>query len=119
MAKYLIIIVSLLYAATCMSARAEPQMKAEIDSLLSIIKQSECEFERNGKRYQPAEAVEHIMKKYDYYEDDINNAEKFIELAASKSMLSSKSYLIHCPNQASMTSKSWLLDQLSTIRKKS
>ena len=119
MNKYLIILMAVFFTASCMSAKTEAQMKVEIDSLLSVIKQSDCEFERNGKRYQSAEAIEHINKKYDYYEDDINSAEKFIELAASKSMLSSKSYLIHCPNQASVTSKSWLLDQLSTIRNKS
>jgi len=42
------------------------------------------------------EAVAHIQRKYDYYRDNINSAENFIRLSASKSTVTRRAYTIEC-----------------------
>jgi len=88
----------------------------EIDHLLQFVQHTPCQYERNGSRHTGQEAVEHITKKYRYFEEDIESAEDFIELSATKSTLSGRHYQVHCPNQASQTSKSWLLSELDKYR---
>lgn len=91
-------------------------MQNEIAHLLSYVKNMTCEYERNGDRHTGAEAVGHIQKKFDYFEDDIATTEDFIEYAATKSTFSGKHYLIHCPGSAPVTSREWLLRELQRFR---
>ena len=70
----------------------KPQAEAEIDYLLERVAMTPCEYHRNGKVYSGAEAHKHILRKYDYFRDDIKTAEDFIRLAASKSTFSGKFY---------------------------
>ncbi len=106
----------MLQAPIAASNQISPQQQLQIDQLLAFISHSSCDFIRNGKTYSAKDAVKHIQKKYKYYEDDIDTAEKFIELSATKSALSGKKYHIRCPNKAMMTSQEWLLKQLAEIR---
>ena len=89
----------------------------EIEHLLSYIENSACSFERNGRVHTGKEAVRHIRNKFDYYKDEINNAEKFIELSASKSKLSGRYYMIKCGNSEKMKNQKWLLEELMEYRK--
>ena len=50
----------------------------EIDHLLAFVDSSGCTYVRNGKEYSPAEAREHIGRKYDYIRDRISTTELFI-----------------------------------------
>ena len=52
----------------------------EINHLLNFVSTSPCKFERNGSIHLASKAVDHIKKKYNYYEDDIKSAEDFINL---------------------------------------
>ena len=88
----------------------------EINHLLQFVQETPCQYERNGSIHTGQEAVEHITKKYRYFEDDTETAEDFIELSATKSTLSGRHYQVHCPNQASQTSKHWLLAELTKFR---
>lgn len=88
----------------------------EIQHLLSYVKSTECQYERNGNMHSGIEAVAHIQKKYDYYYDDIKTTEDFIEYSASQSKLSGRSYQIHCVNQPTVTSREWLLLELALFR---
>lgn len=90
--------------------------QSEIAHLLSFVQSTDCTYERNGKRHSGKEAVDHIKKKYDYFADDIDTAEDFIKYAATKSKMSGKYYLVHCPSQDTIKSKDWLLSELQNYR---
>ena len=87
---------------------AEDHLASQIDSLILTIEDSGCHFIRNGKTYTPAESVAHIKKKYNYFEDDIDSIDKFIELSASKSMISGKPYYVMCDDKERQVSATWL-----------
>jgi len=84
----------------------------KIEYLKAVLASSGCEFERNGKRYDAERAVSHINKKYDYFRDEIDTAEEFIELTATKSTISGKPYYIYCPGKDKIESSAWLHDKL-------
>ena len=116
MIKPLVIALSFLsFAGHVQWATANTQ---EINHLLSFVESTECKYERNGIQHNGVDAVAHIKKKYDYFEDDIDTAEDFIELSATKSTMSGKAYKVHCPDEDVITSKKWLLDELAAFRKK-
>ncbi len=89
----------------------------EIAHLLKFVELTECKYERNGTRHKGAEAVKHINKKYQYYLDDIKSTEDFIKYSATKSTMSGKHYIIHCPDNTVMKSRDWLLIELKKYRK--
>ena len=90
----------------------------EISHLLNFVKDTKCEYERNGKRHSGAEAVKHIKKKYDYFIEDIETSEDFIKYAATKSKMSGKYYLVYCSSNVAIKSKDWLLAELNNYRSK-
>ena len=90
---------------------------SEIEHLLQYLSESGCEYVRNGSVHSGQEAVAHIRKKYRYYADDIDSTERFIELSASKSTLSGKSYSIRCPGQPEQSSNAWLNAELARYRR--
>ena len=94
------------------------QMQSEIDHLIMYIRNSDCKFIRNGQEHSPEEAVEHILKKFDYFKARITTTEQFIDYCATKSTLSGKLYKIDCPDQEAVESKHWLLKELNKFRKK-
>ena len=110
----IIIFLPCFFALTAVAANW--QLQAEIDHLITNVKSSDCQFIRNGKAHTPDEAVEHIMKKYDHFEDRIKTAEDFIEYCASKSILSRQPYKIGCPGQEAVDSKDWFLEELQRFR---
>jgi hypothetical protein len=94
------------------------QMQSEIDHLIVYIRNSDCKFIRNAKEHSSEEAVEHILKKFDYFKARITTTEQFIDYCAAKSTLSGKSYKIGCPGQEAVESKQWLLKELNKFRNK-
>ena len=107
------IVLGLLVAAPTVNASTE----AEIQHLLKFVATTECQYERNGTFYTGNEAVTHIKKKYDYFVDDIQSTEDFIQYAATKSKMSGKYYRIHCPNAQAENSRDWLLAELQRYRR--
>lgn len=108
-------------AAVLSSAIAGPTaapVRAEIDTLLSKLQTSGCQFNRNGSWYSGAEAKSHLLRKLEYFEDKgtVKNTEQFIELAASKSSSSGKPYQVKCGNAAAAPSSHWLNTELQAIR---
>ena len=110
--KILICTLALLFSSI---ATASP-MEREIKHLLKFVGSTQCQYERNGERHSGEEAVEHIKKKYAYYKDDISSTADFINYSASKSKMSGRAYLIHCPGQQVMTSSDWLNMELKRYR---
>ena len=112
--KALALAVVILCAAPAQAASLE----AEIDHLLNFIAGSPCAFIRNGVAYDGAQAVDHIKDKYEHYREEIRSAEDFIALAASKSAMSGKPYLVQC-DAAEMPAAEWLTQELSAFRQRS
>lgn len=88
----------------------------EIDHLLAFVENTGCQIERNGKLHAGPDGVEHIRKKYNYFKDEIDSAEKFIELSATKSTMSGKYYLVLCEGGQKITTRDWLLQELKNYR---
>lgn len=89
-------------------AMAEEPLASRINTLILTIEDSGCHFIRNGKTYTPVESVAHIKKKYKYFRNDIDSIDKFIELSASKSMISGKPYYVLCDDGQRQVSATWL-----------
>ena len=89
----------------------------EIAHLLTYVATTDCQYERNGRLHTGQEAVQHIQKKFDYFADDIQSTEDFIQYAATKSKMSGKYYRIHCPNAQAENSRDWLLAELQRYRR--
>ena len=98
------------------AAAGDVQLQAEIDHLMEYVKGSDCKFIRNSKAHSPEEAIEHILKKCDHFEDRIKTAEDFIEYCASKSILGRQPYKIGCPGREVVESKDWFLEELQRFR---
>jgi hypothetical protein len=96
----------------------DKKQQREIDFLLSYVNNSQCIFNRNGINYKGSEAVTHIKRKYDYFENDIKSTEDFIALAATKSEISGRKYTVKCKNSDYQALGKWLLKALGTFRKK-
>ena len=92
-------------------------MSEEIDRLLSIIATSPCAFIRNGAAYDGAQAAEHIKDKYEYYRKEIRSTEDFIAMAATRSALSGRPYLVQCDTNV-MPAADWLKRELASLRSK-
>jgi hypothetical protein len=91
-------------------------MEDEIDHLVKFIGNSNCVFIRNGDEHNSTEAVEHILRKYEYFKEDIKRTEDFIELCATRSTVSKKYYLIKCGNRKQTKVKDWLMGELLQYR---
>ncbi|KZN54768.1 DUF5329 family protein [Pseudoalteromonas luteoviolacea] len=112
--KYSILVIT---TTLFMSVSAEAEIPSEIAYLLDYVEHSGCEYERNGNFHSAKDARAHIMKKYKYYQDDIESTEDFIRYAANKSALSGKHYKIHCSGQEAMRSRDWLIIELNRLRR--
>lgn len=93
-------------------------IKNEIDHLLAFVENTTCQYERNGVLHVGSDAVKHINTKYNYFKDEINSAESFIELSATKSTMSGKYYMILCMGEPAIKSQDWLLQELKIFRHK-
>ncbi len=91
--------------------------KREVQHLIDFLSHSGCRMERNGKPHDAEEAVRHIVRKYNYYRDRIQTTEDFITLAATRSLLSGRSYRVLCNGKESRLMADWLKIELDRYRK--
>jgi hypothetical protein len=106
-----------LYSSVCgVFATEAPDvpLATRISSLLEAVSTSQCAFIRNGKSYEPSEGVAHIQKKYAHYEDRIDSIDTFIELTATRSLISGRAYEVQCHGQT-MTSAEWMSGKASDL----
>ena len=89
----------------------------EVGQLFAALKQSNCEFSRNGSWYSAEKASEHLQRKYDYLLKKrlVTTTESFIDLAATKSSISGKPYQVRCGKTAPVSSSSWFKSQLNAV----
>lgn len=90
-------------------AAPPPEVRAEVDFLLSTVAGSGCEFYRNGTWYDAKAAAAHLRLKYDalLQRDLIHDSMDFIERAASQSSLSGRPYAIRCAGDAPVSTRQW------------
>ena len=92
--------------------------KAEVNTLLTRLQTSGCDFNRNGSWYTGAEAKAHLLKKLDYLDgkNAVQTTEQFIELGASSSSASGKAYQVRCAGAAAVEAGPWLKGELKAVR---
>jgi hypothetical protein len=96
-------------------ARSEPsrQVEQSIQHLIAYVSGSDLQFVRNATAYTPLEAATHMEKKYRHFHDDIETADDFIELCATKSLLSGKPYLVLDRQGNETRTSDWLRAELA------
>ncbi len=87
-----------------------------IEYLIDYVSQSDMIFVRNFSKHKPNSAAKHIRKKYDYFLDDISSPEEFIELCASKSLVTGSEYNVVDPVGNKIRSRDWLMGALKNYR---
>lgn len=98
-------------------ADVPPGQVDEVNHLLAFVKDSGCVINRNGTDHPAEKGVSHINKKYNYFRDDINNTEEFIEYSATKSTMSGDYYTVSCPGHKTIRTQDWLLTELQRYRR--
>jgi hypothetical protein len=118
MNRFLLLLLTIVFATAVSAASLPPAARAEIDALLSRLEASSCTFNRNGTWYPPAEAKSHLLLKLKYLENmgAVQSAEQFIERAASTSSTTGQPYLVKCGSAAPVRSGTWLLSELQEVR---
>lgn len=104
------------------AAPTPPAIRAELDGLMAKMSASNCQFERNGSWHNAADARKHLLRKLDYIEgrrDTLASAEQFIEVAATRSSFSGRTYRVKCGAGDPVPSRDWLLRELQALRGKS
>ena len=107
----------LLISQAVFSDVPENQIK-EVSHLLAFVKNSGCTISRNGTDHPANKGVSHIENKYDYFRNDIQNTEDFIEYSATKSTMSGDYYMVTCPGKETIKTQDWLLTELQIYRSK-
>jgi hypothetical protein len=89
-----------------------------IEALIVSLKQLDgATFIRNGKEHTPDETISHMRSKWKWKKSQINTAEDFIRIAASKSSITGKPYKIKLTDGTEVNTKTWFTEQLEVIRK--
>ena len=105
----------LLCAALMSSTHAQTDAEAEITSLIAAVRESDCEFNRNGSLHSAEAAAEHLELKYSRGKRYADSAEAFIERLASKSSWSGKPYEMICDGET-QPAGDWLTATLVALR---
>jgi len=95
---------------------ATESLEQTVNYLIAHVGKSNVTFIRNGASHTPAEAVAHIKAKYEHFKNQIKTPEDFIRLAASRSLLTGKPYLVRTPDAKEMRLDMWLTDALKEYR---
>jgi hypothetical protein len=109
---------ALIFLLSSLAVRSEPSARADqtIQHLISYVAESGVRFFRNAKEYTPKEAADHMSNKYRHFRDDVETPEDFIELCATKSLLSGKPYLVIDSQGVEFTTSAWLRSELALYR---
>jgi hypothetical protein len=89
-----------------------------IGYLLDYVAASNCTFIRNGEPHTGREASVHFKSKYEHFKNKIKTPEDFIQMAATKSMLTGKPYLVKTTDGKEISCAEWLGKVLADYRKR-
>jgi len=110
---------TLLPAPLVGTATAVEDTQKTISYLLDYVSKSGMTFIRNGQEATGKEAADHLRQKWDYFRNRIKTPEDFIKLAATKSELSGKLYLVRFKDGKESPAGEWLAKVLAEYRKRS
>lgn len=96
---------------------ASQQMDKEIEHLISYVTSTSCKIDRNGVLHAGERAAMHIKEKYSHYKSRISSTEQFIELSASRSMMSGMAYRVKCAGKKDQKMSEWLKAELAQYKK--
>jgi hypothetical protein len=116
MRQILAAIFTLLLSAA-VAVALDPQMKAEIDELITYVQTSGVRFIRNGSEYSGTEGAQHLRDKLARAGGRVKTTDDFITGIASKSYLSGKPYLVKFPDGHTQPTGEWLRAHLAETRK--
>jgi hypothetical protein len=113
-----LLVATLLAASATAVAAPPPATQREIAGLFSTLEHSGCRFARNGSWYDAGKARAHLQQKYDYLlrRNAVTRTEDFIDLAATRSSMSGRAYLVQCPGSPAVESGPWFRRALVKIR---
>ena len=95
---------------------AATQLETTVEHLIGQVAASGLTFVRNDKPHSSDEAARHMRKKYEHFQDEIDTPEAFIELCATRSLLSGKPYLVVDDQGKEMRTADWLMQALRQYR---
>ena len=100
------------------SGQAEPSGDVDrtVQHLLDHVSGSGLTFLRNSSSYTAAEAAGHMLRKYRHFRNDIKTPEDFIELCATRSLMSGKPYLVVTEQGEEIRTSAWLTAALAEYR---
>ncbi len=109
----LALVVALIGSACLLAAQATARpapgdIDASIRCLIDVVASSEHTFLRNSTRYSGAQAAQHLQRKYAHFREQIQTVDDFIELAASRSLLTGKPYQVIDAAGATTPTSRWL-----------
>jgi len=115
-----ILVMVLLCAA---GAKAQDQSKPltetqKIEALIRHVEElKDATFIRNGREHTPADAARHMRDKWQWKKSEIKTADDFVNIAASKSSVSGKPYMIRFRGGKEVKSADYLREQLKNLQK--
>jgi hypothetical protein len=101
------------------NALAGEDTNKTVTYLIDYVAKSDLTFVRNGQDSTAKQAAEHMRQKWAYFNKKIKTPEDFILLAATKSELSGKLYLVRLKDGKESPAGEWLSKVLAEYRKKS
>ena len=113
---FLVLISMWLGAVFAAEGTDNAELTQTINYLLAFVGNSECTFIRNDKEHSAEKAAAHMKQKYQHFKDRISTPEDFIRLAATKSLVSNKPYLVKTKSGSVIESGTWLLQALEVYR---
>lgn len=91
-------------------------LEATVAHLIDYVEQSDVQFKRNFTSHNAREAAEHMSNKYDYFRDEIDTPEKFIELCATRSLMTGFEYQVVLVDGETRPAGQWLGEELQRYR---
>jgi len=92
------------------------ELGAACEHLIAAVENSGLTFIRNGNRATGDKAAQHIRRKYQHFRDEITTPEEFIELTATRSLMTGKAYEVILADGQRMPLKDWMLERLQQYR---
>ena len=104
-----------LLATSSFSSSAQTEAKTEIRWLIQAVRDSDCQFDRNGTLHSAESAANHLELKYSRGKRYADSAEAFIERLASQSSWTGEPYRMICEGSA-MPAANWLTTKLDEMQ---
>jgi hypothetical protein len=105
----------LLVPADGQGGQADP-VDQTIQYLIARVARSDLTFIRNSEHHTGQQASEHMQKKYEHFRSEIKTPEDFIDLCASRSLLTGKPYLVINEQGETIRTSDWLVAALREYR---